>query len=786
MKKIMLLACSSLLALTLTAQTQKPKPKPKSQAPAKSQAPTKSQAPASQEMEALLKEAQQAINDLDPEEKKMMDSMGIKMPSFNNVPKLTDQQLAQAYEEDGKLVPAKKTALINAMPKVILSNDALTAYVKNTNTSIAALIKPQSKVLTEKAMTQFKNDRYYGAMIAATANGMWMMGLKEPAVYLMGKAVEALPNADNYNNYAAYLTMTGAAHIAIPVLQKLNSIHHRNSTIYNNLGQAWLQLGEPEKGERYLDSAILIYANHPQANYTKCLLLESRGQIAEAAIALRKSLKHSVTKTKLDKLKSLEKKKSGSKYYLAMTYYSTSFDLGAYAALLPSSYTFTVGMDIEEDWIFARQQLSEVEAGLDAAIQKASEREANELGLLQQKLSNGRSMGFSPYYYRAISLAGSQLDAAYQFEVEKQTRSDVEYAKKWAALKQEYEEAIRQEAERFGKLVADGANLQDNCAGETPIRNRYIKAINDLNIDFRNKKMKEWTTEAYQQYDIIRATAPSAGSALKAILQLKKDYVSKLKGLPHEYFGAQQCIPPGPPKTRKQKGLPDYDKVNCQMKSTLYVPLTGQITIRCNQMDVEFNPTYLPVKGSWTENFNTNRIEEASVGITVKAVDLEVAGKFDEEGNLESGKVSVGKNIKGLDVKVNGEFDASGFTKGSVDLGIDGSLSLLPKSITDAAPVDISLKGELGVGLELGPEGITDMYVKEGHSLDMSATMEAEFAETGAETEGLINQVLKGADVQLDAPKVTTGATMSADNRWGVNSGYSASSSNELSSLTVK
>jgi hypothetical protein len=298
--------------------------------------------------------------------------------------------------------------------------------------------------------------------------------------------------------------------------------------------------------------------------------------------------------------------------------------------------------------------------------------------------------------------------------------------------------------------------------------------------------MKEWTTEAYHQYDIIRATAPSASSALKAILQLKKDYISKLKGLPHEYFGAQQCMPPTAPQNRKPKKLPDYDKVNCKMKSTLYVPLTGQITIRCNQMDVEFNPTYLPLKSKWTENFNTNRIEEASVGITVKAVDLEVAGKFDEEGHFESGKVSVGKNIKGLDVKVNGEFDAAGFTKGSVDLGIDGSLSLLPKSITDAAPVDISLKGELGVGLELGPEGITDMYVKESQKLDMSATMEADFAITGAETEGLINQVLKGADVQIEAPKVTTGATLSADNRWGVNSGYSASSSNEFTSLTVK
>ena len=61
---------------------------------------------------------------------------------------------------------------------------------------------------------------------------------------------------------------------------------------------------------------------------------------------------------------------------------------------------------------------------------------------------------------------------------------------------------------------------------------------------------------------------------------------------------------------------------------------------------------------------------------------------------LNQVKFRLGKISKGVEVSVNGEFDAKGFTKGSVELGIDGALSLLPKTITEAAPVDISLKGD--------------------------------------------------------------------------------------------
>lgn len=731
-------------------------------------------APTQSEMEAMMREAQKEIDNLDPETKRMMDSMGVKMPSFNNVPVVTDEQLAAAAAEDGRVTPSRKDALIAQLPKKILSNTELASFIKTTNTSIAALITPKSKQLAEKAMMQFKNDPHYGAMISSAANGMWMIGLKEPATYLMGRAAEVLPNADNYNNYAAYLTMMGAGHMAIPVLQKLNQVHKKNSTVLNNLGQAWLQLGVADKAGLYLDSAIRIYAYHPQANYTKCLLLESEGKTAEAVVALKRSLKHSVTKKKTDKLSQLEKNGQRQKYYVPKTYFSTSFNLGVYSAVLPTSYSQGVGLDIQKEWDFARQQLEGELAGLKAAIRMAENQANEELSKIHAKTMKHRQIAFSPYYYRALaSPAPSSLTDQLKFEAN--ANDDVQYLLEHARLRGEFVKALeKNEAE----------NNTTDCA-EVPIVKKYVTAINNLNKNYRERKLRQWASDAYSQYNYTMSVAPTSGVALKESLEIRKVFLQHLLELRHESFNLD-CGANGEQKKLVRKKLPDYDKVNCKTTSSLYVPLTGQISIRCNEMDVIFNPTYLPVKASWTEDFNADRITEASIGITIKAVDITASGKRDDNGNFESGKVTIGKNINGIDVSVNGEFDPNGFTKGSVDLGVDGALSLIPKSLADAAPVDISLKGKLGVGLELGPEGITDFYVKENTSLDVASSMEADFATTGEETTGLINEVVNGADIQLEAPKVAAGASISADNRIGVNSGYSGQTGSELSGLTIK
>ena len=48
--------------------------------------PAKEKPPTKKEMDDMMKEMQKAMNEMSPEDKKMMDSMGIKMPSTKGLP----------------------------------------------------------------------------------------------------------------------------------------------------------------------------------------------------------------------------------------------------------------------------------------------------------------------------------------------------------------------------------------------------------------------------------------------------------------------------------------------------------------------------------------------------------------------------------------------------------------------------------------------------------------------------------------------------------------------------
>jgi tetratricopeptide (TPR) repeat protein len=96
-----------------------------------------------------------------------------------------------------------------------------------------------------------------------------MLGHWEKALFIIGRAcLEDVTDADNLNNYASFLIMTGGEQAAIPILEFLNAKYPNNSTILNNLGQAWFGLGDMEKAKKYLGDAIELCPNHSMANAT--------------------------------------------------------------------------------------------------------------------------------------------------------------------------------------------------------------------------------------------------------------------------------------------------------------------------------------------------------------------------------------------------------------------------------------------------------------------------------------------------------------------------------------
>src|SRR3982751_3706739 len=208
-------------------------------------------------MEDMMKDAQKELDGMSPEDKKMMDSMGIKMPSMKNVPKVSDAQLKEAWENEIAIVPKRDAARLASISNTPLTASSMPSYISSAHKFVLQKINASSKTMGEKIYTQLKADGKTNALIGNEAAGLWMMGRIEVALCLMGKVCTDDPaNADNLNNYASMLSMSGAEQLAIPLLLNLNARYPKNSTILNNLGQAFFGLGEISKAEKYLDSVI--------------------------------------------------------------------------------------------------------------------------------------------------------------------------------------------------------------------------------------------------------------------------------------------------------------------------------------------------------------------------------------------------------------------------------------------------------------------------------------------------------------------------------------------------
>src|SRR6187549_3214592 len=125
-----------LLAMSAAFAQAKPKAKPKEKAPTQ------------KEMDDAMKEMQKAMDEMSPEDKKMMDSMGIKMPDTKNIQKsmsgITDAQLKKAYEDESRIVPMRDAARIAAIPKDVNEN-RMGAYIVSVQSKAGAMLKPELK-----------------------------------------------------------------------------------------------------------------------------------------------------------------------------------------------------------------------------------------------------------------------------------------------------------------------------------------------------------------------------------------------------------------------------------------------------------------------------------------------------------------------------------------------------------------------------------------------------------------------------------------------------------------
>ncbi|MBS1512484.1 MAG: hypothetical protein JST86_16690 [Bacteroidetes bacterium] len=674
MKKYFILATVLLISFQLYAQqgkkTEKEKP------------------PTQKEMEDMMKQAQGMIDQMSPEDKKMMDSMGIKMPSFNNVPQVGDKKLAEAYENENRIVPKKDAARIGSIPSAPLNTATMNAYIAALQNKVAAVLEPASKKLGDDLYAACKT-KYGTKSIGNIAAGLWMAGRNEPAIYLMGKACADDPSGtDNLNNYAAMLSMNNGEQLAIPLLDFLNSRYPKNSTILNNLGQAWFGLGELDKADKYFDSTLKLFPGHPQAAVSKAAIEESKGSKDQAAELIRQAIRNGYTDEKAARLRKLGGKLKGSELRLPPKVRGDYLGLDRFEHPdFPKSVDESI--TLEPVWKAFRENAEaevqklkkQLEAAKKIAEQAQTARINKDLGTVKNSLAMGRMQGAINPVPLYIIPAQEKLTELADPKTGLQKRIN-ELQQQFVAFAQgdglKLKTAYRKTIEKLDKI-------EDDQTGEGLANKSYCpekKAASDQFLSSYNgalQKMVDENLALYkQQYNEM--------AYLYEYAQWEEDYAVTLLTLKANWLGAISECGPFPfesitiyrcaqPKRGKDGKLSEFDDVACQYHSTLSL---GPMTIQsdCSRETTTLDAGF--IKMGLKQDMDQKTFEDQFMSCTV-----EVKASAGAHANV--GPVQVGI---GAEAGVGVEIDRSGvkdvYIIGAVDAGaagvkagVEGQISLI-------------------------------------------------------------------------------------------------------------
>jgi len=618
------------------------------------------------ELEARQKEAQKALDQLTPEQKKLMEQMGVptKVPSMPAG--VSDADAKTALSNGGAFgVPAKNNVLIAAIPTITLTAATLPAYVKTLNEYVEKGISTDSKSIGQTFYNYYKNNKSTAEAIGNVAIGFWSTGQPEIAVYIMGKACsDNATDADLLSNFAAMLSMGGAPHRAIPVLEYLAKQFPDNTTILNNLGQAWFYLGETDKANVQLEKVVKAFAYHPEANYTQCLILQNKGNTAKAIEKMKNSLAYSFSNNKVNLLKKLGYSVKASD--MRKPFKPDPNPLGLQNFVRPDVPTsYTEELRLMADWNAFQNQVNEKNMQLAKDLipyQQANAQQAQKMydqynnEGLKAKTTNNPLAG---NIYRKVAeknLEEMKKDGGITYRL-KQAKEKIDVLIKDYQAKKEIQ---KKNIEKQNSIIADtetelakkGEDIGfDNCVVQQkysewvyatynkPLEEAYQQYLHQLRIKISEEIYWKQFTQDVPTFEATKIAA-------------KKEWIEALGNTRYIATNIYGKCPQELAKSSRYK-LADFDELHCKYKTTLDFGVYKQI-FECGKARIEFD-----------------------------------AGKF-------SGDLNFISDNKGNNRFVNGRAEGT----------------IINKSISAGkGPLQAEASVKAGMGIEFSSAGIEDVYV---------------------------------------------------------------------------
>lgn len=275
-KKIGFLAISTCITVHSPAQPGKK--------PASSKQPATSQPDMNKMLEDAMK-AEGMSKEEQEEMKKMMKDVMPVMEQHNAT--IADYP---EFNSNKQLIPGKDAARIAGMSKKKLTKTEVAAYATNLYNKMMGKAEAAEMAIVKKVIAQTPK----ATDIGSAAVLAMLQGHPLAALALSIKAVALDPaNLNWQNNMAALLTSYGYPEQAMPLLRKLQDDLPLNSTVLNNLGQAWLEFGEPDSAKRFFAIANRINPYHPDAKLCGGLMEELQGDPIKADDSYKEALENS-------------------------------------------------------------------------------------------------------------------------------------------------------------------------------------------------------------------------------------------------------------------------------------------------------------------------------------------------------------------------------------------------------------------------------------------------------------------------------------------------------------
>jgi len=237
------------------------------------------QAEIQKKADEAMKKAVQIMNDPKTKEAiekaKQMSQQQTTSYKADSLPGIPEDRMAltrpRKIDTAKLLFPSRNDKYLNALPIRTFNKDELVSCLHNLNTKLTELIRSSYG-------KDIQNIPDHAVTKTGTSIGLWINGELEKSPLVALKGAELNPdNVTLLNNAGGILTGCGLGVNAIPVLQYVLEKQPGNNMVLNNLGQAYLSLGDDTKAEKYLLQCVSSYNYYPEANLALAYIYNRRG-----------------------------------------------------------------------------------------------------------------------------------------------------------------------------------------------------------------------------------------------------------------------------------------------------------------------------------------------------------------------------------------------------------------------------------------------------------------------------------------------------------------------------